>query len=43
MHTLQIQVFGAHGGLCGDFGVDLDCVEIISVPGYVHIVPVVVI
>lgn len=43
MHTLQVEVLGAHGGLRGDFGVNLDRVEIVSVSGYVHVVPVVVI
>lgn len=43
MRTFQIQVFGAHGGLRGDFGVDLDRVQVVSVAGYVHVVPVVVV
>lgn len=43
MHTLKVEVLCAHGGLRGDFGVDLDRVEIVSVSGYVHIMPVVVI
>lgn len=43
MHTLKVEVLGAHGGLRGDFGVDLDRVEIVGVAGYVNVVPVVVI
>lgn len=43
MPTFQIQVLGAHGGLRGDFGVDLDRVQVVSVAGYVHVVPVVVV
>lgn len=43
VHTLQVEVLSSHGGLCGDFGVNLDCVQIVSVSGYVYIMPVVVI
>lgn len=43
LFTFQIQVLGAHGGLRGDFGVDLDHVEVVGVPGNVHVVPVVVV
>lgn len=41
--TLQVEVLGAHGGLSGDFGVDLDGVEVVGIPGDVHVVPVVVV
>lgn len=41
--TLQIQVLGAHGGLRGDLGVDLDRVQVVGVARDVHIVPVVVV
>lgn len=43
VRTLKIEVLSTHGGLSGDFGVNLDRVEIVSVSGYVHVVPVVVI
>lgn len=43
LRTLQVKILGTHGGLCGDFGVDLNRVEIVSVSGYVHVVPVIVI
>lgn len=41
--TFQIQVFSPHGGLRGDLGVDLHCVEVIGVAGDHHIMPVVVV
>lgn len=43
VRTLQVEVLGAHGGLRGDFGVDLDRVQVVGVPGDVHVVPVVVV
>lgn len=43
LSTLQIQVFGSSGGLCGDLGVNLDSVEVVGVPGDNDVVPVVVI
>lgn len=41
--TLQVQVFGSCGCLCGDLGINLDGVEVVSVPGDDDIVPVVVV
>lgn len=41
--TFQVQVLGAHGGLRGDLGVDLDRVQVVGVAGDVHVVPVVVV
>lgn len=43
MCTLQVKVLGARRGLCGDFGVNLDRVEIVGVPGDVNVVPVVIV
>lgn len=42
-HTLQVQVFGSCRRLCCDLGVNLDCVEVVGVPGNYDIVPVIVI
>lgn len=41
--TLQVEVFGSNGGLRGDLGVDLDCVQVVDVSGDHHVVPVVII
>lgn len=43
LHTLQVQVFGSCGRLCGDLGINLDSVEVVGVPGDDDIVPVVVV
>lgn len=41
--TFQVQVLGAHGGLRGDLGINLDRVQVVGVTGDVHVVPVVVV
>lgn len=41
--TFQIKVLGPTSGLSGDFGVYLDRVQVVGVPGDHDIVPVVVI
>lgn len=43
LRTLQVQVFGSCGRLCGDLGINLDSVEVVGVPGDYDIVPVVVV
>lgn len=43
VRTLQVQVLGSCGGLRGDLGVDLDRVQVVSVPGDDDVVPVVVV
>lgn len=43
MHTLQVEVLGPRSGLGGNFRVNLNHMQIVSVAGNVHIVPVVVI
>lgn len=40
--TLKVQVFGSCGRLRSDFGINLDCMEIIGVPGDDDVVPLVV-